>query len=229
MDKPNARFITRVKLNDQPVELKDHWLVLKNDTPGTCQISVNTQAKRFDKVCLDLGWGEMVDQVFIGYVERVMPAVNGWHILFCRELAASLAFNLSVMLRHPTMRQVLAEITEQTGLAFVVPDNTYADTAIPCFYCDGSGFQILDNIGRAYQIPDFIWQQQGNGQIYIGSYQDSYWQDKPIVIPSAMMKNHQSGRTATMPAAPMIRPNVTANNQRIKSLEFKGTNMTISW
>lgn len=229
MDKPNARFIVRAAINTKPVELKDHWLVLKSDTPGTCQITVNTQAKRLDKVALDLGWGEMVDRVFIGYVERVQPAVNGWYTLFCRELAASLAFNLSVMLRHPTMRQVLNEITEQTGLDFVVPDKAYANTAIPCFYCDGSGYEILDNIGRAFRIADFIWQQQGNGQIYIGSYQDSFWQDKPIVIPNAMMTNHQAGRAANMPAAPMIRPNVTANNERIKLVEFKGTNMTISW
>lgn len=229
MDKPNARFIARAAINTLPVELKDHWLVLKSDTPGTCQITVNTQAKRLDKVALDLGWGGMVDQVFIGYVERVQPAVNGWCTLFCRELAASLVFNLSVMLRHPTMRQVLDEITEQTGLDFVVPDKAYANTAIPCFYCDGSGYEILDNIGRAFRIADFIWQQQGNGQIYIGSYQDSFWQDKLIVIPNAMMTNHQAGRAANMPAAPMIRPNVTANNKRIKSVEFKGTNMTISW
>lgn len=229
MTQPNARFIARAKLNGKPVELKDHWVVLNADTPGTCQITVNTNAAELDKVILDLGWGEMVDQVFVGYVERVLPAVNGWYTLFCRELAAALAYNLSVTLRHPTMRQVLDAVTEQTGLTFVVPQKAYADAAIPCFYCDGSGFQVLDNIGRAFQIPDFIWQQQGNGQIYIGSYQDSFWQDKPIVIPNAMMTNHQAGKTATIPAAPMIRPNVTANDRRIQSVEFKGTKMTISW
>ncbi|MGS0824824.1 hypothetical protein ACVBIO_03350 [Shewanella sp. 0m-8] len=229
MNKPNARFIARATVNAKQVELKNHWLVLKSDSPGTCQITVNTKVNRLDKVALDLGWGEMVDRVFIGYVERVMPAVNGWYTLFCRELAASLAFNLSVMLRHPTMRQVLDEVSAQTGLSFVVPDKAYANASIPCFYCDGSGYEILDNIGRAYQIPDFIWQQQGNGQIYIGSYQDSYWHNKPVVIPNALMTNHQAGRTATMPAAPMVRPNVTANNERIKSVEFKQTEMIISW
>ncbi|ABZ75908.1 conserved hypothetical protein [Shewanella halifaxensis HAW-EB4] len=229
MNKPNARFIARATVNAKPVELKNHWLVLKSDSPGTCQITVNTKVNRLDKVALDLGWGDMVDRVFIGYVERVMPAVNGWYTLFCRELAASLAFNLSVMLRHPTMRQVLDEVTKQTGLDFVVPDKAYSETAIPCFYCDGSGYEILDNIGRAYQIPDFIWHQQGNGKIYIGSYQDSFWHDKPVVIPTSMMTNHQVGRTATMPATPMVRPHVTANNERIKSVEFRQTQMIISW
>jgi hypothetical protein len=171
----------------------------------------------------------MIDRVFIGYVERVMPAVNGWYTLFCRELSASLALNYIVMLRHPTLKQVLDELSQLTGLEFVVPDKTYAETAIPCFYCDSSGYAMLDNIGRSFRIDDFIWQQQGNGKIYVGSYQDSFWADKPIVIPKHLMTKHQAGRTATIPAAPMIRPNVLANGSRIKTVEFKETHMTITW
>jgi hypothetical protein len=229
MDKPNAKFIARAYLDNKKVDMKDHWVVLQSATPGTCQITVNSETAVFAQVAVDLGWGDMIDRVFIGFVERVMPASNGWFTLFCRELSASLAFNYSVALRHPTLKQVLAELTDQTGLEFVVPNQAYAETAISSFYCDSSGYAILDNIGRAFRITDFIWQQQGNGQIYVGSYQDSFWEDKPIDIPTALMTNHQSGRTATMPAAPMIRPNVTANNERITSVEFKETTMTISW
>jgi hypothetical protein len=32
-----------------------------------------------------------------------------------------------------------------------------------------------------------------------------------------------------MAAAPMIRPNVLANNQRIQKIEFKETTMQITW
>ncbi|WP_445946390.1 hypothetical protein [Shewanella sp.] len=229
MNQANARFITRAYVDNQKVDMKDHWVVLQHDTPGNCQITVKTAANKHALVAVDLGWGDMLDRVFIGYVERVMPAVNGWYTLFCRELAATLAFNYSVMLRHPTLRQVLAELSEKTGLEFVVPDKPYADTAIPCFYCDSSGYAMLDNIGRAFRVPDFIWQQQGNGKIYIGSYQDSFWHDKPIPISNKLMTNHQAGKCVTMPAAPMIRPNVTANSERITRVEFKETTMTISW
>ncbi|WP_310803224.1 hypothetical protein [Shewanella baltica] len=209
--------------------MTDHWLMLKDNSPGNCQLKVKSAPNKLDIVAVDLGWGEMIDRVFIGYVERVMPAEAGWSLIFCREVAASLAFNLSVMLRHPTLRQVISEISEQTGLEFVLPDKPYADTAIPCFYGDTSGYAMLDNLGRTYKVPDFIWQQQGNGKIYLGSYQDSFWHDKPIIIPNNLMTNHQAGKTVSMPAAPMVRPNVTANNERIKSVEFKGANMTITW
>tara|TARA_R110002124_G_scaffold80776_13_gene213577 strand:+ start:1005 stop:1694 length:690 start_codon:yes stop_codon:yes gene_type:complete len=229
MTTPNARFIARAYINDEKVDMKDHWVVLQSSTPGTCQITVNQKADKLAPVKVDLGWGDMVDRVFNGYVERAMPSVNGWYTLFCREWSASLAYNLSVMLRQPTMRQVLDEITAQTGIEFVIPSAAYVDTAIPCFYSDSSGYAMLNNIGRAFKINDFVWYQQGNGKVFVGSYADSFWADKPVPIANGLMTDHQAGKTATMPAAPMIRPNVTANDERITAVEFKGTNMQISW
>ena len=225
----NARFIARAYINDNKVDMKDHWIVLQASTPGNCQITVNQSVAKLAPVAVDLGWGDMVDRVFNGYVERVMPAVNGWYTLFCREWSASLAYNLTEMLRHPTMRQVLDEITAQTGVEFVIPDKTYANTSIPCFYSDSSGYAMLNNIGRAFRIADFVWYQQGNGKVYVGSYVDSFWSDKPVSIANELMTDHQAGKTAKMAAAPMIRPNVIANGERITAVEFQGTNMKISW
>ena len=225
----NARFIARAHINNEIVDMKDHWVVLQASTPGHCQITVNQKIDKLAPVTVDLGWGDMIDRVFNGYVERVLPAVNGWFTLFCREWYASLAYNLTVMLRHPTMRQVLDEITAQTGVEFVIPDKAYADTAIQCFYSDSSGYAMLNNIGRAFRIADFVWYQQGNGKVFVGSYTDSFWFDKPVTIAKELMTDHQAGKTAKMPAAPMIRPNVTANNERITAVEFQGTNMQISW
>lgn len=176
-----------------------------------------------------MGWGEMIERVFLGYIERSMPAANGLYTVFCRELSSVLANHLDVTLRHPTLRQVCDEISAQTGLEFVLPAKPYADTAIPCFYSDTSGYAMLDNLGRTYKVPDFIWQQQGNGKIYLGSYQDSFWAGKAITIPQGLMTDQQAGKTATIPAVPKIRPNVTANGARIAKVEFKGTNMTITW
>ena len=88
---------------------------------------------------------------------------------------------------------------------------------------------MLNNIGRAFRIADFVWYQQGNGKVFVGSYADSFWFDKPVTIAKELMTDHQAGKTAKMPAAPMIRPNVTANDERITAVEFQGTNMQISW
>ena len=229
MGEPNAKFITRAYIGNQKAEVSEHWVVQQASSPATCQITVDKNAARFDIVAFEMGWGDMIDRVFLGYVERVMPAQSGFYTLFCRELSAGLANNLSVMLRHPTLRQVMNEISEQTKLEFIVPDKAYADTAVPAFYCDSSGYAMLDNIGRTFKVPDFIWQQQGNGKIYLGSYQDSFWGGKNIVIPTNLMTGHSAGKTVTVPAAPKIRPNITANGNRINKVEFKGTNMTITW
>ncbi|ABM25696.1 conserved hypothetical protein [Shewanella sp. W3-18-1] len=229
MAEPNAKFITRAYLGSQKVAVSEHWLVLQASSPGTCQLTVDKSAERFTPVAFEMGWGEMIERVFYGYIERIMPAANGLYTVFCRELSSALANNLSVTLRHPTLRNVCDEIKAQVGLEFVLPDKPYANTAIPCFYGDTSGYAMLDNLGRTYKVPDFIWQQQGNGKIYLGSYQDSFWAGKDIAIPQSLMTDQQAGKTATIPAVPKLRPNVTANGARIAKVEFKGTNMTISW
>lgn len=229
MAEPNAKFTARAYIGNQLATVSDHWLVLQAASPGTCQLTVDKPAERLTPVALELGWGSMIDRVFFGYIERVIPAANGLYNLYCRELTSGLANNLSVMLRHPTLRQVCDEITAQTGLEFVIPAKPYADTAIPCFYADTSGYAMLDNIGRAYKVADFIWQQQGNGKVYIGSYADSFWSGKSIDIPQSLMTEQKAGKTATIPATPKIRPNVTANGQRISRVEFKATNMKINW
>lgn len=229
MAEPNAKFITRAYLGSQKVAVSDHWLVLQASSPGTCQLTVDKSAERFTPVAFEIGWGEMIERVFYGYIERIMPAANGLYTVFCRELSSALANNLSVTLRHPTLRNVCDEIKAQVGIEFVLPDKPYADMAIPCFYGDTSGYAMLDNLGRTYKVPDFIWQQQGNGKIYLGSYQDSFWAGKDITIPQSLMTDQQAGKTATIPAVPKLRPNVTANGARIAKVEFKGTNMTISW
>ena len=231
MSEPNARFISRAYVANQKAELKSHWCVLQHDMPGTCQITISkaTQAKRHDIVALDLGWGNMIDRVFMGYVDRVSQAENGYITLFCRELTAVLAHNYNIVLRHPTMKQVIDALSKETGLEFVLPSAGYVETAIPCFYADTSGFAILDNIGRAFKIKDFIWQQQGNGKVYVGSYQDSFWNGKKLDIPNQLMTKHKSAKQAQLAAVPKMRPNVTSNGQRIKSIEFKDTNMILSW
>lgn len=229
MAEPNAKFITRAYLGSKKVAVSEHWLVLQASSPGTCQLTVDKSAERFTPVAFEMGWGEMIERVFYGYIERIMPAANGLYTVFCRELSSALANNLSVTLRHPTLRNVCDEIKAQVGLEFVLPEKAYADTAIPCFYGDTSGYAMLDNLGRTYKVPDFIWQQQGNGKIYLGSYQDSFWAGKDITIPQSLMTDQQAGKTATIPAVPKLRPNVTANGARIAKVEFKGTNMTISW
>ena len=66
MTAANARFIARAYINNEKVDMKDHWIVLQASTPGTCQITVNQSVAKLAPVAVDLGWGDMVDRVFNG-------------------------------------------------------------------------------------------------------------------------------------------------------------------
>jgi len=110
-----------------------------------------------------------VQDFFLGYVERITPIDNKHSKVFCRELSASLAHDLPLSLRNVTLREVLSKVTEITGLAFNIPNAAYADSKAANFINLGSGYLAMDSLASVYQIPHFIWQQQNNGKIYVGS------------------------------------------------------------
>ena len=225
----NARFIARAYVGNVLADMSHYHLVLQQAIPGTCVLTIKGQAVKHAIVSLELGWGESISREFLGFIDRVLPSDNGYSMLFCRELTAALVHPIPINLRHPTMRQVLRELASITGLTFAIPDASYTDTAIPCFYADSSGIATLDNVGRAFQIPDFIWQQQGDGRVYVGSYADSDWQGRQVTIPDNLLTEQRNGRSARIMVTPKLRPNVTANGQRIQSVEIKDTTMEISW
>ncbi|MEE3522784.1 hypothetical protein QO173_32115, partial [Pseudomonas aeruginosa] len=77
--------------------------------------------------------------------------------------------------RHVDLREVLEDVSRQTGLTFRVPDADYSRTKAPYFYSLAAGYQSMDSLARVFQIPDYIWHQQGNGEVYVGSWAHSYW------------------------------------------------------
>ncbi|MCG7585449.1 hypothetical protein [Photobacterium sp. OFAV2-7] len=225
----NNKFLCRVYLGKAKTKAKDHRIVFDENTPGRCSLTVEGNPEPNTLIAIDLGWGDAINRVFLGYVERVNPVENGWSSLFCRELAAILYKPLNIIMRHPTLMQLLSEITNKTGLQFVVPEKAYSKSAIPCFYSDGNGYRVMDELGQAFGIDDLFWQQQGNGQIYVGSWQDSFWADKPITIPNQLMTNHSATKSVSIPAIPKIRPGVMVNGIRLTGVEFTGTEVKITW
>ncbi|MEZ9349916.1 hypothetical protein AB4166_24140, partial [Vibrio splendidus] len=87
---------------------------------GRCELSVEGNPEPNTLIAIDLGWGDDITRVFLGYIERVQPSEKGWSKVFCRELAAILYKPLNIILRHPTLIQLLSEVTNKTGLQFVV-------------------------------------------------------------------------------------------------------------
>lgn len=214
--------------------LTDERVVLSLTEPGRAQFTVQTTAENIkvgSVTALDIGYAQHNDasRLFLGFVESVTP-IDGRHcLLFCRELSAMLKTTLPMNLRHPTLRDVLSAIGEKTGLMFSAADKAYSTTKIPHFANVGNGYQAMDSIGRSFRIDDYIYQQQGEGIIYVGSYADSRWAEKTIDIDVSYFKDHLSSNSARIAAIPAMRPGATVNGKRITGLEFAGNFMTMSW
>ena len=225
----NNKFLCRAYIGKSKVNVKHHRIVFSENTPGRGQLTVEGDPEPNTIIAVDLGWGESITRVFIGYIERVQPAEKDWSTIFCRELSAILYKPLNIIMRHPTLMQLLSEVTNKTGLQFVVPEQAYSKTAIPCFYSDGNGYRVIDELAQAFNIDDMFWQQQGNGQIYVGSWKDSFWADKPVSIPNALMTKHTANKSVKVPAIPKLRPGVVVNGLRLVGVEFEGTEVKLTW
>lgn len=225
----NHRFTIQAYIGAKKVEVTEHRLVFDANTPGRAQLSIKATPEKNSIVAVDVGWGDNLSRIFTGFIERVLPAEKGYANIFCRELAAGLFHPLPVVIRHPTMMQLLSFVTTKTGLQFVVPDRAYSKTAIPCFYSDGNGYRVMDELAQAFSVPEFFWQQQGNGQIYVGSWQDSYWADKPVTLPNAMMTGHTANKSVTVPCIPKLKPGALVNGIRLNTVEFSGTESKLTW
>lgn len=225
----NNKFTVQFYIGNQLQHVSSHRLTFSNDAPGRAKLTIKGDAEPNQIVAIELGWGDSMRRVFTGYIERVSPTAPGYVSVFCRETAAVLYHPLNVVMRHPTLMQLLSNVTQQTGIQFVVPEKAYTKSPIPCFYSTGNGYRVLDELAQAFGIPDFMWQQQGDGKIFVGSWGDSFWADKPVTIPANIMNAHQSQKTVTVPCTPHFKPGVLVNGRRLATVEHTGTESAITW
>lgn len=201
-------------------------------SPGRASFTIKAGAPVRGLVVLDVGYNERaLQRHFIGHVERCTAANSQQQVLFCRELTSVLALPLPMNLRHVDLRQVLAEIGARTGLRFRTPDQAYARTKTPYFYNLAAGFQAMDSLGRVFGIPDFIWQQQGDGEVFVGSWADSFWGARaPLPLPAELFDSYQGNQSAMVAALPGLRPGAAINQgERVTSVTLAGTQMALRW
>ncbi|WP_433786023.1 hypothetical protein [Pseudomonas frederiksbergensis] len=219
-------------INGAPITLVKDDVRLDATSPGRATFTVQSAVPVKGLVTLDIGYNEgTLQRHFIGYVERCTAANAVEQVLFCRELAAVLANPLPLNLRHVDLRAVLAEISDQTGLRFRVPDQPYASVKAPFFYSLAAGYQAMDSLARVFSIPDFIWQQQGNGEVFVGSWADSFFGARaPLQIPTELFDGYQGNQSAMVAALPGLRPGATINHgERITSVALADNQMAIRW
>lgn len=214
-------------------QIAEDRVILGTNTAGRAQFTIDTAGdtiKPFTAIALDIGYTQHDhgSRLFVGYIETVNMRDKRQAVLFCREFAAVLANTIPMNLRHPTLDDVLAEMSDKSGVNFITPEQPYASFKIPHFANLGNGYHALDTVGRAFKVPDYFWQQQADGSTYVGSWADSVWPDRGIDLPDEYFDD-QYDKSAKIPAIPLLRPGVELNGKRIKQLEFADTFMTLTW
>lgn len=213
-----------------PLVSDDVRLVLTS--PGKANLKIQASAPVSGVVTIDIGYNDgPLQRHFLGYVERCTTASAVSQVVFCREMTGVLAAPLPLNLRHVDLRTVLDEIHQKTGLRFRVPEQPYAGVKAPFFYSLASGFQAMDSLARVFGIKDFIWQQQGNGEIFVGSWADSFFGARAALqLPTELFDDYQGNQSAMIAALPGLRPGATINNgERVTSVALAGTQMAIKW
>lgn len=221
-----------LSINGQAFELISDQVRLDLRNPGRASFTVKTSTALRGLVTLDLGYNDKpLQRHFVGYIERSTTANSQEQVLFCRELAATLSYPLPMALRHVDLSAVLTEVSRLTGLRFRVPDAAYAKVRAPYFYSLGAGIQALDSLAQVFSIPDFLWHQQGDGEVYVGSWADSYWGTRPALqLPVELFDSIQGNQSAEIAALPGLRPGAMINRgQRITSVTLAGTQMVLKW
>lgn len=222
------KLSTNLTLGGQPANLIDHDIVLDISAGGRAAITIEGAAKKGQTLTVDLGYNGELRRWFTGYVYDVQPASNSASKLLCRELAGILGSAFPVSMQHPTLRSLLAWLSDKTKLTFLLPDGAdYTDKPIPNFTSAGTGYQLLNNAGRAFAVPDFIWHQQPDGAIFVGSHAQSRWADRPVELDPAF-SGRQAGNTITTAPIPAMRPGALVNGKRVERVRLKGDEMTLT-
>ncbi|HAS4572904.1 TPA: hypothetical protein I6872_003292 [Vibrio cholerae] len=224
------KLTKRLFISNEEYELADNKVSLKLSLGGKAIfiVTTTTPPERFALVRFDIGYEQQTAPFFEGFIDKVEPASNGTFRLIVKELSGILSNPLQISIEHPTMADIFAIITKKTGLEFRLPEADYTKKVIPNFVNQGDGYQCLDKIGKAFQVPDFVWYQDTDQVIYFGAYEHSHFYNKPMSIPHEFTSK-QSSNSVTFAPFPMLRPGRVAFDKRITKLELFGDEMTAFW
>ncbi|HBN1932028.1 TPA: hypothetical protein L1360_002409 [Escherichia coli] len=222
--------VKRLYLSTDEVHLVDASLVLELNSCGRGFITAETTTDYTGKlVRLDVGYTDLLLRWFTGYVERSQPAENGFQRLFIRELVGVFERMWPCSFQHPTLREIAGWLEENSGITVSVPDAQYSDTPIPHFTHNGTGYQLLNNLGRAFSIQDYIWYQLPDGSLYVGGAEKSLFAGRPVEIPSEFSQGAAGGNSVTLPVIQTMRPGVEMNGERVTKVHLTNDTMAITW
>ena len=63
----NNKFLCRAYVGKEKTKVKSHRIVFSHNTPGRCELSVEGNPEPNTLIAIDLGWGDDITRVFLGY------------------------------------------------------------------------------------------------------------------------------------------------------------------
>lgn len=221
-------------INNQRIQIINCNIVLELNACGRGFITVPANSNSYvDKtLIINVGYSNDLQRFFTGYVESEQTAAKNTKKLFIRELIGCYKQNIDCSFQHPTLKSVTEYLTSKNGLQFDLPTADYADTKIPHFKHSGTGYHLLQEIGRAFNIPEYIFFQTPTGKIYCGSYNDSYFNDKNIELGDNLNKIASStagSNIVEIPLVPKLRPGVKINGKKVSIVNLIDDNITITF
>jgi hypothetical protein len=229
------KITKQIKVAGNECQLISDQIKLEMHTPGRCVLSVKSDSKlnkyQLIEIWAQLGVNEL-RPIFVGYVEQITETQTGVYKIIGREMAAVLNRAININLRHCTPAQVLAEISKQAGIQFVLPDSEWIKQTIPRFQHIGGGYGALDYLLTAWQVSNGVWCQQSNGQIFIGESNKSVPGQKTITLNPSFFSSI-SALGGTLLLVPRLRPGskIILSGQEffINSIDIAGEEMRINW
>ena len=224
------KIIKQFFVNGEERGLISDEVILELSSPGRARFLVQSDQPLTGVVQFAIGWsGADLFRLFVGYIDKQTTINNKQQLLFCRELSAALNRPLPMGLRHVNLKDILSRINKDTALSFVTSEQSYSQIKTPHFHHLGGGYHALDALGRVFRIPSYIWQQQGDGSVYVGSWQDSRWASRPVEIPDKLFTEHMAYNSARLMMIPSLRPGVKFNRGIINKLTCSNDSMVITW
>lgn len=224
-----------ITINDKNIQIINCNIVLELNTCGRGFITIPAKSNDFiinKIVAINIGYGNELQRFFTGYVESEQNAANNTKKIFIRELIGCYQQNIECSFQHPTLKTVTDYLCEKFRLSFELPHTNYTSTKIPHFKHSGTGYHLLKEIGRAFNIPNYTYYQTPTGKIYCGSYNDSYFYDKNIELGERLNKIASStagSNIIEIPLVPKLRPGVKINSKKVSIVNLIDDNMTITF
>ncbi|OCG19616.1 hypothetical protein [Gilliamella sp. WF3-4] len=221
-------------INNERVQIIDCNIVLELNACGRGFIVIaDKKTSLKNKVIkINIGYNNDLQRFFTGYIESEQTTSRNTKKLFIRELIGCYQQTIGCSFQHPTLKVVADYLTEKKGLQFNLPAADYVNKKIPHFKHAGTGFHLLQEIGRAFNIPNYTFFQTPVGGIYCGSYDDSYFSDKDIKFGDNLNKIASStagSNIVEIPLVPKLRPGVKINGKKVSIVNLINDNMTITF